>query len=62
VFDLVNYTELYQISDKDVQEIKISPGIMLLIYERSSGHVPLKIVDIEDGTCPFLVSMGSVSG
>ncbi|KAL5991413.1 hypothetical protein ACLOJK_012322 [Asimina triloba] len=37
VFDLKNYTMLYSISDKHVQEIKIS-------------HVPLKILSIEDGT------------
>lgn len=50
VFDLKNYTLLYSISDEHVQEIKISPGIMLLIFERASGHVPLKILSIEDGT------------
>ncbi|KAK9196330.1 hypothetical protein WN943_004458 [Citrus x changshan-huyou] len=27
-----------------------SPGIMLLIFNRSSSHVPLKILSIEDGT------------
>ncbi|KAG6697979.1 hypothetical protein I3842_09G228500 [Carya illinoinensis] len=50
VFDLKNYTMLYSISDKHVQEIKISPGIMLLIFNRISSHVPLKILSIEDGT------------
>ncbi|KAI3731207.1 hypothetical protein L1987_62392 [Smallanthus sonchifolius] len=50
VFDLKNYTMLYSISDKNVQEIKISPGIMLLIYNKASSHVPLKILSIEDGT------------
>ncbi|KAK9060994.1 hypothetical protein SSX86_018174 [Deinandra increscens subsp. villosa] len=50
VFDLKNYTLLYSIPDKNVQEIKISPGIMLLIFNKSSGHVPLKILSIEDGT------------
>ncbi|XP_019192186.1 PREDICTED: uncharacterized protein LOC109186591 isoform X1 [Ipomoea nil] len=50
VFDLKNYTMLYSISDKDVQEIKISPGIMLLIFTQASGYVPLKILSIEDGT------------
>ncbi|KAL5143935.1 hypothetical protein HKD37_09G026756 [Glycine soja] len=50
VFDLKNYTLLYSISDRNVQEIKISPGIMLLIYNRTSGHIPLKIISIEDGT------------
>ncbi|XP_047333573.1 uncharacterized protein LOC124937106 [Impatiens glandulifera] len=49
VFDLKNYAMLYSISDKNVQEIKISPGIMLLIF-KASGHVPLKILSIEDGT------------
>ncbi|KDP21823.1 hypothetical protein JCGZ_00610 [Jatropha curcas] len=50
VFDLKNYTMLYSISDKHVQEIKISPGIMLLIFNRATSHVPLKILSIEDGT------------
>lgn len=27
-----------------------SPGIMLLIYTRASSHVPLKILNIEDGS------------
>ncbi|KAG8390197.1 hypothetical protein BUALT_Bualt01G0058500 [Buddleja alternifolia] len=50
VFDLKNYTMLYSISDKNVQEIKISPGIMLLIFTKTGGGVPLKILSIEDGT------------
>lgn len=50
VFDLRNYTMLYCISDKNVQEIKISPGIMILIFNRSQSHVPLKILSIEDGS------------
>lgn len=27
-----------------------SPGIMLLIFTKASGHVPLRILSIEDGT------------
>ncbi|KAJ4762044.1 Transducin/WD40 repeat-like superfamily protein [Rhynchospora pubera] len=50
VFDLKNYNFLYQISDKNVQEIKISPGTMLLIFERTPSHVPLQILSIEDGS------------
>ncbi|XP_034693580.1 uncharacterized protein LOC117920259 [Vitis riparia] len=50
VFDLKNYVMLYSISDENVQEIKISPGIMLLIFNRATSHVPLKILSIEDGT------------
>ncbi|KAG5537905.1 hypothetical protein RHGRI_025108 [Rhododendron griersonianum] len=46
VFDLKNYTLLYSISDKHVQEIKIR----LLIFNRAQSHVPLKILSIEDGT------------
>jgi hypothetical protein len=49
VFDLKNYDQLYAVSDRGVQEIKISPGIMLLIYDRQASHVPLKILNIEDG-------------
>ncbi|GBG80793.1 hypothetical protein CBR_g31349 [Chara braunii] len=49
VFDLKNYNQLYSICDKTVQEIKISPGIMLLIFDRAQSHVPLKILSIEDG-------------
>ncbi|XP_072977566.1 uncharacterized protein [Typha angustifolia] len=50
VFDLKNYNFLYSICDKNIQEIKISPGIMLLIYQRTPGYVPLTILSIEDGT------------
>lgn len=50
VFDLKNYAMLYSISDKNIQEIKISPGIMLLIFNKTSSHVPLKILSIEDGS------------
>uniref|UniRef100_A0A453K3V4 Uncharacterized protein n=4 Tax=Aegilops tauschii subsp. strangulata TaxID=200361 RepID=A0A453K3V4_AEGTS len=49
VFDLKNYSFLYSIPDTNVQEIKISPGIMLLIYDRTPSYVPLKILSIEDG-------------
>ncbi|KAL9239898.1 hypothetical protein vseg_014174 [Gypsophila vaccaria] len=50
VFDLKNYAMLYSIPDKNIQEIKISPGIMLLIFTKETSHVPLKILSIEDGT------------
>ena len=50
VYDLKNYNMLYLIPDKGVQEIKISPGIMLLIYHRAAQHVQLKILSIEDGS------------
>lgn len=50
VFDLKNYNLIYSVADKNISEIKISPGIMLLIYDRVPSHVPLKILSIEDGT------------
>eukprot|EP00960_Hanusia_phi_P053934 762505-Hanusia_phi.AAC.1 len=51
IWDLKNYQPLYSITDELVHEIKISPGIMLLIYQKSAdgGNVPLKIIDIENG-------------
>ncbi|KAJ8552879.1 hypothetical protein K7X08_020272 [Anisodus acutangulus] len=51
VFDLKNYTMLYSISDKNFSLVLLSsPGIMLLIFTKASGHVPLQILSIEDGT------------
>ncbi|CAM8970727.1 unnamed protein product [Rhodiola kirilowii] len=50
VFDLKRYTMLYSISGKDVEEIKTSPGIVLVIFNRASSHVPLKMLSVEDGT------------
>nr|TKW41900.1 hypothetical protein SEVIR_1G348400v2 [Setaria viridis] len=50
VFDLKNYNFLYSICDKNIQEIKISPGIMLVIYQKTNCHVPLTILSIEDGS------------
>jgi hypothetical protein len=32
------------------QIVFTSPGIMLVIYQKATNHVPLKIVSIEDGT------------
>jgi hypothetical protein len=51
VWDLVNYQQLYTVEDREIQEIKISPGIMLLIYNRSvcQSFVPLKILAIDNG-------------
>ena len=40
---------LFQLADTAIDEIKISPGIMLVIYNRVADHVPLKVVNIEDG-------------
>ncbi|KAL9421893.1 hypothetical protein AB3S75_034211 [Citrus x aurantiifolia] len=50
VFDMKSYTMLYSISDKNVQEFKTGPGVLLLIFTRTGDHVPLKILSIEDGS------------
>lgn len=51
VWDLNTYEHLYTIHDERIYEVKISPGIMLLIHHRadSNSHVALRIVDIESG-------------
>eukprot|EP00310_Coccolithus_braarudii_P024496 CAMPEP_0183345542 /NCGR_PEP_ID=MMETSP0164_2-20130417/10938_1 /TAXON_ID=221442 /ORGANISM="Coccolithus pelagicus ssp braarudi, Strain PLY182g" /LENGTH=382 /DNA_ID=CAMNT_0025516693 /DNA_START=242 /DNA_END=1391 /DNA_ORIENTATION=+ len=51
VWDMTNYEELYQLPDDDITEIKISPGVMLLIHNRhpSGSYVTLKLLSIEDG-------------
>ena len=59
IWDLANYTLLYEIKNRGIQEIKISPGIMLIIHEHrvqeaESGEsfavAPLKVLDVETGT------------
>lgn len=49
VWDLETYRHLYTFRDDRIAEIKISPGIMLLIYARQESYVPLKIVDVSNG-------------
>jgi hypothetical protein len=51
VWDLRNYEAMYDIKEKDIEEVKISPQMMMLIYERDKekSMVPLKILGIEKG-------------
>ncbi|XP_074362923.1 uncharacterized protein LOC141703251 [Apium graveolens] len=49
VFELRNYSMLYSISGTDVQGIKTSRGLMMLIYTNAGRHAPLKFHSIEDG-------------
>ena len=51
VWDLHNYRPLYTIEDADIHEIKISPGIMLVIYHKKpdQNSIPLFIRSIETG-------------
>lgn len=49
VWDLKTYRLLYTIVDDLIQEIKVSPGVMLLVYNRQDSHVPIRIINIETG-------------
>lgn len=49
VWDLNTYKHLYTIHHDRIHEVKISPGLMLLIHERQDMHVPIRICDIETG-------------
>lgn len=49
VWDLSNYDLCYTLREQDISEIKISPGIMLLIFPKQESHVRLKIICIETG-------------
>lgn len=44
VWELENYSTLYTLSNKHIQEIKISPGIMLLIFNRSPLGVSFALI------------------
>ena len=60
VWDLKNYSLMFGITDPAVTEIKMSPGVMLLIYKREYRNVPLKMLAIKDGkllhdiSCPVV--------
>jgi hypothetical protein len=49
VWDLATYDLRYQLSDRSIDEVKISPGIMLLIHQRDNRRVPLRIISIDTG-------------
>jgi len=49
LFDLKNYTFLYSFSFSNVQQVNISSGMMLFIFKKTSDHIPIKIISIEDG-------------
>lgn len=51
VWDLCTYTEIFSICDPYIAEIKVSTGIMLLMYSRPPGHsfLPIKLVSVVDG-------------
>jgi hypothetical protein len=54
VYDMESYTPLYEIQDDRIQEVKVSPGILLLVLERSQTHIPFVLLSIKDGH-PLLV-------
>ena len=53
---------LYQLPDACIDEIKISPGIMLIMQRRSESHLPLQIRCIETGDVVSEVSQDVEKG
>ena len=49
IWDLANYNLLYDVSGPNIEEVKVSPGIMLLILKRTASLVPLKLLSIDTG-------------
>lgn len=49
VWDLKTYKHLYTVKYDGIHEIKISPGIMLLIFHRQDSHVPIRVINVETG-------------
>jgi hypothetical protein len=50
VYDLRTYAPLYRIQEPEgIQEVKVSPGIVLLVLQRRGDSQPLRILSIEDG-------------
>jgi hypothetical protein len=48
-WDLGTYRFLYSFSDWNVDEVKVSPGIVMLVHKRAARSIQLKIMDIESG-------------
>jgi hypothetical protein len=49
IWDLSNYNLMYDMNNPAIEEVKISPGIMLLILKRHQSSCPMKIVAIDTG-------------
>jgi len=49
VWGLKNYELSFTVKDADIDEIKISPGLMLLIYKRAGESVRLDILSMDSG-------------
>tara|TARA_R110002050_G_scaffold277217_3_gene422805 strand:+ start:1046 stop:1357 length:312 start_codon:yes stop_codon:yes gene_type:complete len=49
MWDLKNYSYLYSIDGSDVREIKVSPGIVLVIKKTMKNHLPLQLLNVETG-------------
>ena len=49
VWDLRTYEHAFTIPYKGIAEIKISPRIMLLVFDRMESYVPIRILNVENG-------------
>ena len=53
VWSLRTYQHLFEIPADNIFEIKISPGVILLIYNRKQAYLPLKVLSMENGETLF---------
>lgn len=52
VWDLRSYALLYELKDTNIHEVKVSPGVLLVIYQRppTNSHLALAIFDVRSRT------------
>lgn len=55
MWDLVDYKVLYSVKDDGIVETKISPGILLLVYQVDGTKLPMKLLSIETGQVRSMV-------
>ncbi|KAJ5075011.1 hypothetical protein M0811_07715 [Anaeramoeba ignava] len=49
IWNLKNYQCLYILNDAKIQEVKITLGIILLIFPQKSNRIKVKLIEIESG-------------
>lgn len=50
VWDTADYRQLYELSSDSIAEVKVSPGLLLLVGRmHDGGHLVLRVLDIQSG-------------
>lgn len=49
IWSLRDYQPLFTFQNQNIFEVKISPGLLLLVYHRTPSHLPLKILNLDNG-------------